>query len=44
VLSGLDLFRDGGRWVKYRATFPATEQKTEREHLEKLFAALPWPE
>ena len=44
VVSELYLFRDGGRMVKYRVTFAASEEKTEREHLEKFLAAFPWPE
>lgn len=44
VLSDLYLFRDGKRVVKYRVTFPLAEEKTEREHVEKLVAALPWPD
>jgi hypothetical protein len=44
VVSELYLFRDGRRMVKYRVTFPASEEKTEREHLETFLAAFPWPE
>ena len=44
VLSDLYLFRDGDRAVKYRVTFAAADEKTEREHLEKFLDAFPWPE
>lgn len=48
LLSELYVFRDagppnGGRFVKYRITFPADQEKTERKHLDKFLADFPWP-
>ena len=41
---GKVLVRDGERMVKNRITFAASDEKTEREHLDKFLAAFPWPE
>ena len=48
LLSELYVFKDagtpdGGRFVKYRITFPADLEKTERKHLDKFLADFPWP-
>lgn len=48
LLSELYVFNDvgrpnRGRFVKYRVTFPADQEKTERKHLEKFLADFPWP-
>ena len=48
LLSELYVFNDavrpgGGRFVKYRITFPANQEKAERRHLEKFLADFPWP-
>ena len=44
VVSDLYLFRAGDRLIKYRVTMPASDEKTEREYLEKFLAAFPWPD
>jgi hypothetical protein len=48
LLSELYVFKEagrpsGGRFVKYRITFPADQEKAERKHLEKFLADFPWP-